>query len=149
MGGKGILTMLLLLRQALFGDLDVPLSGLEAFDPALSVMDRGSRGPDVEELDQILKLLQELLLLAIGVGKSLLVASLKILPVKGGQVARSAGGSLDGISVAVDALFGGARLGRLKLGPAALWFGKRGRSVCHGCVGEHTSRGAGSGRLHV
>ena len=42
--------MLLLLRQALFCDLDVSLSGLESFYPALGVMDRGSRGPDVEEL---------------------------------------------------------------------------------------------------
>jgi hypothetical protein len=44
------LTVLLLLRQALLGNLDVSLSGLESFYSTLGVIDRGSRGPDVEEL---------------------------------------------------------------------------------------------------
>jgi hypothetical protein len=35
----GVLTVLLLLRQALLSDLDVSLPGLESLDPALSVID--------------------------------------------------------------------------------------------------------------
>ena len=39
MCGTGVLTVLLLLRQALLSDLDVSLPGLESLDPALSVID--------------------------------------------------------------------------------------------------------------
>ena len=48
-GGVG-LTMLLLLRQTLFCNLDISFSGLESFYPSLGVMNRSGRGPDVEEL---------------------------------------------------------------------------------------------------
>lgn len=44
------LTMFFLLRQTLFGDLYISLSRLESLDSALGIMDRGSGGPDIEEL---------------------------------------------------------------------------------------------------
>jgi hypothetical protein len=97
----GVLTVLLLLRQTLLSDLDVSLPGLESLYPALSVIDRGSRGPNIEELDEFLKFLQEFLLLAIGVGKRFFVASLELVPVKGCQMSRCARRSLGGVFVAV------------------------------------------------
>ena len=161
--------MLLLLRQALFRDLDVSFSGLESFYPSLAVVDRSSRGPDVEELqdcqlspsgnhskteistclDKILKLLEELLLLAISVGKSLFVVSLELVPVKWRQMPGCARRSLSGFLQAVDALFGIARFWRLDLETSALRPGKCTWSICHVDVGKHRFRRTVSGRLRL
>lgn len=103
------LTMLLLLRQALFSDLDVSLPSLEPLDPTLRVVHRGGGSPDVEVLDELLKLVEELLLVAVGFGEGLLVASLKLVPVKGREVAGGAGRALYVLLAVGDAVLG--RLG--------------------------------------
>lgn len=99
-------------------------------------------------LDKFLKFSQEFLLIAIGVGKRFLVASLELVPVKGCQMSRCARRSLAGVFVAVEAISGLARLWGLDLRATALMFGKGSLRICHN-VGKHRFRKIVSGYLRL